>query len=90
MRDVKLVFSMGWRKSRIEKAREPGFYNDCTVSLITNVPDEVSDSELIERWDAVDVSNGKLIYRFNYYALLDAETTAKEDYRVAEHNKGRF
>jgi hypothetical protein len=90
MRDVKLEYAQGWKKSRISK-REPGYYNECTVSVLQNVPDNVSDKEIITRWDNVCLTKvGELRYVFHYYELIDAETTAKEDYRVNEYNKGAW
>lgn len=88
MKDIKLEYAQGWKKSRISK-KDPGYYNNCTVSLLQKVPDEVSDKDIIERWDDVCLGKtGELRHVFSYYELIDAETTAKEDHRVTEHNRG--
>lgn len=88
MRNVKIEFGQGYKRSLISK-KETGFYDSCTVSLLKNVPDQVSNPELIERWDAVSMTQvGELRLMFDYYELIDSETTAREDYRVIEHNKG--
>jgi len=90
MRDVKIEYAQGRKKSRISK-KDPGFYNGCTVSVLTGVPKEISNKEIIDRWDNVSLLKvGELRYRFCYYELLDAETTQTENYRVSEHNKGQW
>lgn len=87
-RNVKIAYSNEWKKSKIITNKEPAFYSECTISLLKEVPNEVSNKELIERWDNVSLTPpGNLRYIFHYHELLDAETTAKETYRVEEHNK---
>jgi hypothetical protein len=87
-RDVKIEFGDMYKKSKISK-KEPGYYNTCTVSLLKGVPQEIGNEELIERWDKVSICPpGVLRQHFHFYELLDAEATAREDYKVSEHKKG--
>mgnify|MGYP001594989545 CR=1 FL=1 len=88
MRDVKIAFAQGWKKSKITLDKAVGYHNDCTVSVITGVPKEVSNQDLLSLWDYAKLETPLGKHRFTYYELLDAETTKDEDYRVAEHNKG--
>lgn len=62
---IKVIFSDGWKKSKIYKGTlKEGYYNDCSISKIVNIPKQTKVKDVIEKWDKTNIAT--LMARHTY------------------------